>query len=57
MNDTVKATVERKEAARKEILGTGDEVAKERCMEVFEEEKRKIKGCIYQSQMEVNEQV
>ena len=41
----------------KEVLGARDEVAKERCMEVYEEEKRKVKKCIYQSKNEVNETV
>ena len=34
------------------MLGVRDEDAKERCME----EKRKLKGCIYQSKKKVNEQ-
>ena len=35
---------------RKEVLGARDEVAKDRCMEVYKEEKR----CTYQSKKEVN---
>ena len=31
--------VEKKEAAWKDILGVRDEVAKDRCMEVYKEEK------------------
>ena len=48
--------VERKEGAWKEVLGARDEVAKERCMETYKEEKRKVKKCIYQSKKEVIEQ-
>ena len=55
-NDQVKATVKRKEDAWKEVLGTGDEDAKERCSEVYKEEKRKVKRYIYQSEKEVQEQ-
>ena len=51
-----KAAVERKEAAWKEVLEARDEVAKDRCMEIYKEEKRKVKGCIYQSKNGVNEQ-
>ena len=39
----VKTKVERKEAAWKEVLGARDEVAKERYMEFYKEEKRKMK--------------
>ena len=45
----VKAVVKRKEDAWKEVLGDTDEDARERCLEVYKEEKRKVKGCIYQS--------
>ena len=45
----------RKEAAWKHTLGTRDKVAKERCMEVYKQEKRKVKGLIYQSKDEVSE--
>ena len=42
-NDVVKA-------AWKDILeATDDKVAKDRCIEVYKEEKKKIKRCIYQS--------
>ena len=47
--DEVKALVRRKEVAWKEVLGARNEDAKERCMEAYKEEKRKIKSCIYQS--------
>ena len=39
-----------------EVLGARDEVPKERCMEVYKEEKIKIKRCIYQSKKKVNKQ-
>ena len=37
---------------RKMVLRARDEVAKERCKEVYNEEKRKVKRFIYQSKME-----
>ena len=45
----IKAAVKRKEAASKEVLLASDEEAKERCMEAYREEKRKVKRCMYQS--------
>ena len=36
-------------AKRKEVLGTRDEGARERYFEVYKEEKRKVKRCIYRS--------
>ena len=51
-----KVAVERKKAAQREVLGTRDEVAKDRFMEAYKEENRKVKSCIYQSKKEVNEQ-
>ena len=36
--------------------GLSDEEAKERCMEVYRDEKRKVKRFIYQSKKKVNEQ-
>ena len=48
--------VERKEAAWKEVLGAREEVRKERCMEAYREEERKVKRCIYQNKKKVNEQ-
>ena len=39
----IKAAVE-----RKEVLGVRDKVAKKRCMEIYKEQKRKVKRCIYQ---------
>ena len=41
-NDVVKATVQSKETAWKKVLGANNEV-KDRCMEIYKEEKRKIK--------------
>ena len=35
--------VRRKEAAWKDVLAASDEEAKERCMVVYKEEKRKVK--------------
>ena len=52
-NDEVKDAVEKKEDTWKEALRAGDEIAKERCMEVYKE---KVKRCIYEGKKEVNEQ-
>ena len=41
-NDEGKAAVRRKAAAWKEVLAASYEEAKERCMEVYREEKRKV---------------
>ena len=41
---------------RKEVLGARDEDARERCLEVYKEEKRKVKMFIYQSKNEFQEQ-
>ena len=38
------------------MLSPTNEKAKERCMEVYREEKRKVKWFIYQSKKKVNEQ-
>ena len=48
--------VRRKEAAWKEVLTASDEETKERCMETYREEKRKVKRCIIQSKKKVKEQ-
>ena len=53
--DVVKDAVERKDSARKDVLGARDEVAKDRCIEVYKEEKRKVKRCIYHNKKEANE--
>ena len=37
-------------------MATSDEEIKERCMEAYREEKRKVKRCIVQSKKKVNEQ-
>ena len=37
------------ELCRKEVLQTRDEVAKQGCMEVYKEEKRKVKRYTYQN--------
>ena len=47
-NDEVKSAIRRKEAAWKDVLAASNEKAKERCMEPYREEKRKVKMCIYQ---------
>ena len=47
--------IKRKEGAWKEVSGYRDEATKGRCMEVYKEEKRKVKRCIYQSKKEVKE--
>ena len=46
-NDEIKAAVRRKEAAWKEVLAASDKEAKERFIEAYREEKRKVKRCIY----------
>ena len=55
VDDVVKVAVERKWCAWKNVLGVKDEAANEKCMEVYKEEKRKVKGCIYKRKKEVNE--
>ena len=52
----MKVAVKKKENAWKEVLEPRDEDAKERCLEVYKEEKLKVKRCIYQSKEEVQEQ-
>ena len=37
-------------------MAASDEEAKERCREVYKEEKRKVKRCIYQSKRKINKQ-
>ena len=49
-NDEIKVAVSRKEAARKGVLAASNEETKERCMEAYREEKRKVKRCIIQSE-------
>ena len=56
-NYEVITAIKRKEAAWKEMLGARDEDAKERCLDVYKEEKIKVKKSIYQSKKEVNEQL
>ena len=55
-NDEIKAAIRRKVAAQKGVLAASDEEAKERCIEAYKEEKRKVKRCIIQSKKKVNEQ-
>ena len=49
-NNQVKAVVK-----RKEVLGARDEDARERCLEIYKEEKRKVKRCIYWNKKDVQE--
>ena len=49
-NNEVKATVKRKEAAWKGMLGARDEDAKERCLKVYKEEKKNLK--VYKKEQE-----
>ena len=42
-NDEISAAVRRKKAAWKGVLAASDEETKERCMEAYREEKRKVK--------------
>ena len=52
----MKAVIKRNEDAWKQALGARDEAAKERCMEVYSDEKRKDRGVyIYHSKKDVNE--
>ena len=46
-NEQVKATVNKKENAWKEVLGARDKDARERCMEAYKEKKRKVKRSIW----------
>ena len=43
-NDQVKDVVKRKEDAWKGLLGAREEDGRERCLEVYKEEKRKVKS-------------
>ena len=55
-NDEIKTAVRIKEAPWKRVLAASDEETKERCMEAYREQKRKVKRCIIQSRKRVNEQ-
>ena len=46
-NDEARVAVRRMKAAWKEVLAASDEEAKERCMDAYREEKRKVKRYIY----------
>ena len=46
-NNEIKVGIKGKEAAVKEVLGARDEYASKRCLEVYKQEKRKVKRCIY----------
>ena len=43
----VEGVVKGKKAAREDVLGTKYEIVKERCIEIYKDEKKMIKGCIY----------
>ena len=53
-SNEIKAAVRRKEAAWKGVLAASDEEAKERCMKVYKEEKRKVKRYIKAKRKEMN---
>ena len=55
-DDQVKVAIKRKEGAWKEVLGAREKDARERRLEAFKEEKRKVKRCIHQSKEEAQEQ-
>ena len=55
-NNEIKTAVKRQMADWKEELGGRDDDSKERCMETYKEEKRKVERYIYQSKKKVNEQ-
>ena len=54
-NGQVKAAVKRKKDAWEEVLGAKDKGARERCLEIYKEENKKVKRYIYQSKEEVQE--
>ena len=49
----IKAEFKRKESAWKEFLAASNEEAKERCMEAYREEKRKVKKVYISEQKEI----
>ena len=55
-NDMVNAVVKRKVTTWKELLEARDLVAKDRCMELYKEETREVRRCIYKSKKDANEQ-
>ena len=55
MEGEVKDAVKRKKAAWK-VLGARDEDSRERCWELYKEENRKVRRCIYQSKKDIQEQ-
>ena len=55
-NNEIKTAVRRKEAGWKKVLSISHEETKERRTKVYREEKRKVRGCICQNKMKVNEQ-
>ena len=51
---SVLCEVRRNEAAWKGVLAASDGETKEKCMEAYREEKRKVKRCIIQNKKKVN---
>ena len=52
----VKAAVERKEAAWKDVMGARVEVTKDRLWRSVKKKRKRLRKCIYQGKKEVNEQ-
>src|SRR5678815_5295144 len=55
-NEEVRQAVKGKKEAWLNVLKANDEVSKERCLELYKEEKRNTKRCICRRKNEVNEQ-
>ena len=55
-SEEVKQAVERKKVAFLNVLKANDVISKERCMDVYREERKKTKRCISMRKREVNEQ-
>ena len=55
-NEEVMQAVKSKKEAWLNVLKANDEVSKERCLELYKEEKRNAKRCIRKRKEEVNEQ-
>src|SRR5678816_3363100 len=55
-NEEVMQVVKSKKEAWLNVLKANDEDSKERCLEVYKEEKRNTKRCIHRRKEEVNEQ-
>src|SRR5678816_1973233 len=55
-NEEVMKAVKGKKEAWLNVLKANDEISKERCLELYKEEKRNTKRCIRRRKQEVNEQ-